>query len=168
MLASRLRLSPLLLALVLLPACSTPKPEADSAAPPDSGDAPPAEPAVQEPEAEPEPEAPAQEEPTGPVETRELVLVPSELSASEDGKTYEHCLDCRRKSATYTYCVFDKAAFDAAVGTPAAGAELKLTVEMSPLGSDTHVPDDPNASQPDGGFRHDRFRCTVTATAPAG
>lgn len=168
MLVSSLRSSSLVLAAgLLLLACSTPKPEADSAAPPDSQAAAPAEPAVQEPEAEAEAE-PVQEEPAAPAETRELTLAPSDLSASEDGKSYEHCLDCRRKSATYTYCVFDAAEFDAAVGAPAEGAELKLTVEMTPLSSDTHVPDDPKVSQPDGGFRHDRFRCKVTASAPVG
>ena len=144
--------------LTSLAACTHSQPE-----PADGG---PREDAKPEP-AKPEPESPpAPEPPPADAVTKELTLVPSELTIRDDGVTMVHCLDCERQAATFNYCEFDKAAFVAAVGTPPPDQKLKLRVQMVPKTSHNRVPDDPNLPQPEGGFTDRYNTCTVEAVLP--
>ena len=145
-----------------LAGCAHPDSSADeqtpvaAAAEPEAAEPAAAEPAAAEPEAA---EAPAAE-----AESKEMSFTPGELSPNEAG-LLEYCLDCRRKASTYNYCEFDKAALEAAVGADNMAKEVTVTVSMVAKTSSNSVPDDPNASQPDGGFTHNHFSCTVTALA---
>lgn len=147
-------------ALALLWGCSHSSPEGDDAAPDAKAD-------DATPDKAPEPEPEPEPEPTADAVVKELSVDTSELSASDDGATLEYCLDCRRKASTYTYCEFDKAAFEAAVGAENMDETLSLRVKMVEKNSETSVPDDPSAPQPHGGFTHVRHTCTVDAVLAA-
>ena len=148
-----------------LAGCAHPDASADEQAPVAAAAEPEvAEPAAVEPAAvEPAAVEPAAVEP-GAAESKEMSFTPGELSPNDAG-LLEYCLDCRRKSSTYNYCEFDKAALEAAVGPDNMAKEVSVTVSMVAKASSNSVPDDPNAPQPDGGFTHNHFSCTVTALA---
>lgn len=159
--------------LTPLVACTHSQPEAAEAGPNKDTKAEPAqaepEPAQAKPEAEAEAE-PAQAEPEaepGDVATRELTVVPSEMSLNEDGKTMEYCLDCKRMASRYTYCDFDKDAFAAAIGDAPSDQPLNLRVKMVPKSTQTGIEGDPNGARPHGGFTHERYACSVEAVLPA-
>ena len=154
--------------LLLLPACSHPKSDVNEEAPKaDGAKSNPATvvepPPAPEPAAAPEP-APA---PAADAVVKELRLRPSELTEIADGAKLEHCLDCKRQASTYNYCEFDKSAFWAAIGDANPDEQLSLSVQMVHKSDTNHVPDDPNAPQPHGGFTYVRHDCRVDAVLPS-
>lgn len=104
-------------------------------------------------------ETPPADEP--PAEVRELDIDFSSARDEPDTATVEVCLDCFKRSATYQYCHFDKAALEATLGAENMGNRLNVEIEMVEGTAETYVPKDPNMPQPDGGFTHEHFSCTV-------
>jgi len=139
-------------------ACSHSSDEADKA-PEAKTEQPAPEPATPEPNPEPEDAAEPKPAPAA-AKVEQLSFVASELG-DKDGEL-EHCLDCKRKAARYSYCRFAKDALAAAIGEDNMAKPVTVEVEMVERSSETVTPDDPNAPQPEGGFTHTYFSCTVT------
>lgn len=96
-----------------------------------------------------------------PIPTKTLTFVPSELVAGDVADTVKFCLNCKRRAATYEYCHFAVGELHAAVGQDALTKSVTVKVAMTPLTSTTYTPKDPNAPQPEGGFVHNAFACSV-------
>ncbi|MBL4633651.1 MAG: hypothetical protein JKY56_07255 [Kofleriaceae bacterium] len=96
-----------------------------------------------------------------PARVEELSFVPSELSPQGDSALLEYCLDCQVRKARYTYCHFDAKELETAVGPESLSKTVTVKVEMRAQSSETYVPDDPNAPQPDDGFVHEKYKCMV-------
>ncbi len=101
-----------------------------------------------------------------PTETRVIRLDPSELRETDTKGIHKYCLDCRVKKAKYTYCHFDMAELTKVVGADKLKDDVRLTVEMAPLGSENWTPKNPQVAKPEGGFTHLMFACRATGLAP--
>jgi hypothetical protein len=153
--AASIRLALLSSALLSLVGCTHADPEGD--ANPKASPAAPDKSAVAEPAAESAPAAEAV--------VQEMTLDSGELTKLADGSV-EYCLDCKRQSATYNYCEFDKAALESALGDE-FGETVQVRVSMVVKNTTNDVPDDPNAPQPDGGFTRIHHSCTIDAVLPS-
>jgi len=100
---------------------------------------------------DPKPEA----KPEG--ETKTLLVAPGDLSI--DGDAVVYAPDSNVKKAKYEYYRFDKAAFQAKVGTPTS--PIKLTVVISSTKDETYQPSDPNVQAPAAGFQRRVHTCTI-------
>ncbi len=109
--------------------------------------------------AEPQSQMPEAED--VPVRIEKLSFVPGELKSQRDPAVLEYCLDCQVRKARYTYCNFDANELESAVGPENISKTITAKVEMRAQSTKTYVPDDPNAPQPDDGFVHEKYKCTV-------
>lgn len=119
------------------------------------------------PEAEKQTKTPeAEKQSQVPVIKKTVYFTPKEATPNDAGQL-ELCLDCDRRSATYTYCLFDEAKLEAAVGEERMNKKIQAVLAMVKVESKKYVPDDPNAPQPEGGFSHKYYTCTVLEGLPS-
>lgn len=100
-------------------------------------------------------EAPAPAPPAEPAQavTRETItLNPGEITYDEPAGTIVFSPGSRVRSASYTHYILELGSLEAVLGERPT-EPVAVVVEITAVEEDVHVPDDPQAASPDGGFQ---------------
>jgi len=106
-----------------------------------------------------EPSSPATAKAAPVAETRALTIRPDALRVAGDHVLFEP--DRKVQRSQYDTYRFDKAAFQAKVGTLAPTEPIRLTVEVIARKEERRTPSDPRMPSPEGGFVTTTYECRV-------